>query len=133
MEYSLPGAVTGNTTNLVVAGRSSATENNIVTPVNTQKQKPVSDEALDLSNATTVELFPNPVHDQFIIKVNNDYAGAVKIQIISQAGRIMKEVQSTKNKGNNLVPISANGLPNGMYVVRVQSGDSVKSVKMIKL
>jgi hypothetical protein len=124
MEYSLVSAATGNGTNLFAAAKSSATDN-IISPVINAKQQPASDQ--------TVELFPNPVYDQFIIKVNNDYSGTMKIQIINQAGRVLKEIQSNKNKGTNQTALSANGLQTGTYIIRVQMGESVRSIKMIKL
>jgi hypothetical protein len=128
MDWTFLSAATGNGTDLFALAKSSST-----TTVAEENKKQVSDESDDLSKANSLELFPNPVHDQFIIKVNNEYAGEMKIQIIDQSGKIMREKGVTKNKGSNQVVLSAKGLTNGMYVIRIQTGDWSKSIKMIKL
>jgi 5-hydroxyisourate hydrolase-like protein (transthyretin family) len=56
----------------------------------------------------------------------------MKIQIIDANGRMMKEIQATKNKGRGETYLSVNGIQNGTYILRVQMGEWNKSIKMIK-
>ena len=78
-------------------------------------------------------IFPNPVNDQFVLQLNNNYSGAMKIQIFDQNGALRKEMQFIKNKGLTQINLSAKGLTGGTYIVRVQLGGWSDSIKMLKL
>ncbi|MEI9946807.1 MAG: carbohydrate-binding protein [Chitinophagaceae bacterium] len=78
-------------------------------------------------------IFPNPVKDKFTLKMNNNYTGPVKVQLFDQAGRLVKQIQHTKNKGVSQLVISTNDLFTGLYIIKLQSGDRIELIKMIRL
>jgi dienelactone hydrolase len=95
--------------------------------VNTQNTLPAEPIA-----TSSITIFPNPVQDYFVLRSNNIYEGAMRIQIIDANGRIRKEIQSAKNKGRGEIYLSANGIAPGSYIIRVQMGAWTKSIKMVK-
>ena len=57
----------------------------------------------------------------------------MKIQVLDNAGRVAKVMQTNKSKGRSEISLSTAGLAPGTYVVRVQMGDTIKSIKLLKL
>ncbi|MEI9945784.1 MAG: carbohydrate-binding protein [Chitinophagaceae bacterium] len=86
----------------------------------------------EMITRTGMGVFPNPVINQFTLRVNNDLQGAMKVQVIDQTGRSVKALQLSKNKGSYQSSISAAGLPAGIYTIRVQMGDWIRSEKIMK-
>jgi endoglucanase len=86
-----------------------------------------------LPETTAIKIFPNPVADKFVLQTDSEYEGTMKIQVLDQAGNTVKQVQVMKNKGLTRMSILADGISAGIYIIRVQTGDRVSDVKMIKL
>jgi hypothetical protein len=85
-----------------------------------------------LPETTSIKIFPNPVMDQFVLQTDSEYEGTMKIQVLDQAGNTVKQVQVMKNKGITRMSIAAGGIAAGTYIIRVQAGEGVSTVKMIK-
>ncbi|MEI9945788.1 MAG: carbohydrate-binding protein [Chitinophagaceae bacterium] len=86
-----------------------------------------------ISANTSVGIFPNPVREQFLLKVNNEREGNIQFEIIDQNGRLVKKMQAIKNKGMYQSYISVTGLSQGMYIIKVKMKNWNEAIKMIKL
>jgi endoglucanase len=85
------------------------------------------------SAVKSLEIFPNPVSDNFVLQVNNSNTGTMIIQIVDMKGTVMKDLQSDKKEQSTQVYLSANGLSAGTYFVNVRIGDWSQSIQMVKL
>ena len=84
------------------------------------------------SSVKPLEIFPNPVNDNFVLQVNNKNTGTMKIQVIDAKGAIIKELQSEKKDQSTQVYLSASGLTAGTYFISVKIGDWNQSIQMVK-
>jgi hypothetical protein len=126
---------TGNATNTAVGFDINWFNFDLVTATTNRvtftEESPVN--IVKTSLEVPVKIFPNPVTDQFVLRIDNDLAGVMKVQIIDQNGNISSTMQATKNKGLSQVYFSTAGISKGNYVIRIQIGSWNSTVKMIKL
>jgi hypothetical protein len=85
------------------------------------------------STVKSLDIFPNPVSDNFVLQVNNSNTGTMVIQIVDMKGTVIKELQSDKKDQSTQVYLSANGLSAGTYFINVRIGDWSQSIQMVKL
>jgi len=57
--------------------------------------------------------------NQATLQLYSKYAGSGVVQFVKTRGAVIKQFFLPISKGNNLVPFIADGLPQGMYFVRV--------------
>jgi len=77
-------------------------------------------------------LYPNPAQSSFTVQVNNGLTGTMIIQVIDVMGRICKVQALQKDQPALQVDMSAEGLPAGMYFVRVRIGTWSGITKLMK-
>jgi endoglucanase len=83
---------------------------------------------------TNLSVYPNPVQDRFMLQVNNDQTGAMKVQLVNMNGSVQKQFSLNKaNKGATQTYLSIGDLPKGSYVIVVSVGEWSESVQLIKL
>ena len=76
--------------------------------------------------------FPNPFNPGTVITYAIPTASNVKIEIFNLTGeKIATLVDGFKDKGNYQVSFSANNLPSGMYLYRINAGAFISTKKMI--
>jgi hypothetical protein len=80
-----------------------------------------------------LQISPNPVVSSFVLKLDNEKTGSMKVHIIDLSGRVRKEFVFSKNQRNVQFNLSAGELTPGSYMLRVQIGDWTDSEKFIKL
>jgi len=76
-----------------------------------------------------LQLFPNPVNDEFQISYQPDQTGILSVQIINEQGKV---VMQQRLCGRDLITINASQLLKGIYVCIVQSDDRIEKAKCIK-
>ncbi|MBS3913439.1 MAG: T9SS type A sorting domain-containing protein, partial [Bacteroidetes bacterium] len=76
----------------------------------------------DLSSAG-VSVFPNPNSGKFQIALTETFGSNVKVEVMSATGGAT--VQSINSQNTGLLSIDGGNLADGMYLVRVSSGDNV--------
>jgi dienelactone hydrolase len=81
----------------------------------------------------SVNIYPNPVRDNFQLRLNNDYRGRVNVQVIDMSGKIHKELGFVKDQQTTVNNISLNELNIGFYIIRVQMGARTESQKISRL
>lgn len=85
------------------------------------------------AGATGLRLYPNPVHDQFTISLNNDQTGRMLVQIVDGVGSVKATYNFSKTSDLVQENISAAGLSAGIYFVRIQVGNKLEVKKIVKL
>jgi endoglucanase len=85
----------------------------------------------DIAQGTT--LFPNPVKDVFTIRMNNNLAGKMLVQITDASGKVMQVNSFVKEPGLSQVTINTAGLSTGIYFVRILVGDQSEVKKIFRL
>jgi hypothetical protein len=66
-----------------------------------------------------INIFPNPVIDNFTLELNNDHLGTLNIQIVDLAGAVKKVYTYKKEQMLMRANLSAAGLAPGTYFIRV--------------
>ena len=96
---------------------------------------------LELPTATTsvknetifnnASLFPNPAKEIANININLSTASDVVIDIIDVNGQtIITNNLGFKNIGEQFIPVDLNNLSNGVYMLRIKSGNSIEYLKL---
>jgi PKD repeat protein len=70
---------------------------------------------------TGVAVFPNPNNGQFNLSVKSSFGKNLNIVITNMSGAVVKQI-STENNG--LISINSGNLSDGVYMVRVSSGEN---------
>jgi hypothetical protein len=81
---------------------------------------------IDDFNLATINIFPNPVHDQFTIYCAN-YSNAVA-ELYNLQGQLLQQ----KPLSSTTTVLSTNSLAQGTYVVHVKTNDGIQSQKILK-
>ncbi len=81
-----------------------------------------------VSQATTLSLYPNPVVNQFSVKINTDVPSQVLLRVTNSVGQIMVNQQVP---GDNIQQGASNLMP-GSYMVQVINKDTQKVIGVTK-
>ncbi len=75
---------------------------------------------------------PNPASDELHIRFNLDQAAGAFVTVSDLLGRTVKTISNDQMvAGNNNISLSVNDLPNGMYLVKLQTENGVESQKVV--
>ena len=74
-----------------------------------------------------IHIYPNPAQDNVTISLGNPEGG--KIDIFPLTGILLKEIMI--EKGRHTASVNVSGLSSGIYLVRIQTGDSTINRKLI--
>ena len=80
-----------------------------------------------------VKIFPNPINSTGFIEIENVQSDKVVLELYDLTGRLVKIVSDQKiiQKGKNIIPLSVDGVTNGMYFLILRFENSVKKVKLL--
>lgn len=80
-----------------------------------------------------VQVFPNPFRDKVMIGFDTESAAMISIIVYNSQGMRLETLAGTKNPaGSHRVEWEATGLPAGIYLLRIQMGNTVMTEKLIK-
>jgi hypothetical protein len=65
--------------------------------------------------------YPNPVGENFNLKLNTSASGTVIVDIVDLQGRIIRSESIALSGGNNRISVTTGNLPKGIYLLRVSS------------
>jgi uncharacterized delta-60 repeat protein len=83
--------------------------------------------------STNVQVFPSPVKDILQIQIPGGLNGNIGLQIIDINGRIVKR-NNIASDGNGLnTSFDVSNLPNGIYVLKAQAGNTTVTTRFSKL
>jgi len=92
--------------------------------VHEQDEKNVFDE---------IEAYPNPFINQVSFSFNAVENGRAQIRLVDLTGRSLREMSFKYTRGSNVIRINElEGLPGGIYFLRVENGTSVLTAKLLK-
>jgi alkaline phosphatase D len=83
------------------------------------------------SKLKVLSLYPNPSSDFFSIQYNLEDVGQVKLQIIDNAGRLVKNYSSRKESGVWTERYPIENLVEGVYIVKIISQNNSTTQKLI--
>lgn len=78
----------------------------------------------------TVNVYPNPANTNVVVSIRNTKEANYEVVITDLLGRTIKTV-NTNNVSSTDLNIDLSDVANGAYLVKVQSGNAVKSSKLI--
>ena len=87
----------------------------------------------EVVNILDNKAFPNPFHQAFNLKFSLLENEDVRIDLSNVEGKVVKTISNQKyNSGEHQVLIEAHGLPAGVYFARIQAGNGVKTMRVVK-
>lgn len=139
--YSGIGQVTA-TGNSTTIRNYSFTDNHPVNGINYYRLRTVdNDNSFKLSDVRSIRnegladitIYPNPVKDRLILQVNADKAASGKVVILDVSGKIVYQSIIKIGQGNNMVPIAADAISAGSYIIKIQLNNDLVVKKFNKL
>ena len=82
--------------------------------------------------ASSLELFPNPVTEHTVLRINNSLSGNVRVQIIGMNGTVQKEFRLYKEKGVMQTKFDTGNLPAGSYIIKLTMDGWSDSKQIVK-
>jgi len=82
------------------------------------------------SDSTVLVAYPNPFQGQVQLQVNNGSEGQMRVNIIDQTGRTIREYEFMKVAGAQTETLSLQDLPVGIYYIQVQMATWQKTIKV---
>jgi len=76
-------------------------------------------------------LYPNPSSKLIIAEISNSYIGNVKIQLLSQDGKILTNYTVVKNSDLIKPELSTSQYPHGIYFLKLQFGNATETKKFV--
>lgn len=93
----------------------------------------VKDEQLPTGYAISNN-FPNPFNPKTRIDITLPNSGVVKIEVFNLLGeRVTEAIENIMNAGTNFVDMELNGLPNGIYLLRIKIDEKYTVFKKVML
>jgi glucose/arabinose dehydrogenase len=83
---------------------------------------------------TIVTCFPNPIANSAMIKYALSHSEHVKLELIDQLGRILRIIhEGNEGPADKNISLSLNGLPDGVYYLRMQTDEGIITKKIVKI
>lgn len=88
----------------------------------------------DVSFTSNIEIYPNPANDVANVSFEINATTNVSVDIVSLQGKIVSsKTLGAKTQGKHRTNLNIENLPNGIYLIQVKAGNTVKTGKFIKL
>ncbi len=85
------------------------------------------------ASSAALEVYPNPLTDRAMVKLNSEYVGSFTVLITNQAGAVVKQITLNKAaKGLSQQYVSLGSLPKGTYVLTAKTNGSEESTIIVK-
>ena len=82
-------------------------------------------------NSLSLAVYPNPAYEKLFLKFNSTRSDKLSYSIMDMFGRTVSANQLTGNSNEETVDISS--LSEGVYFVRMNSGQNTTTTKFIKI
>lgn len=98
-------------------------------------KKPNSSKRLGVSEAdglnASISVFPNPTPDKFYLELDSPEKAEANITVLNNSGSIVKRLETTIGEGEK-PEINLEGQPEGIYFVKVSTGDKHTTLRLVK-
>ena len=84
------------------------------------------------STLSTISLWPNPAREQLNIALDSRLDGAVNMEVIDLNGRVVMTQQERSVAGNNRFVLSTEGIPAGLYALRISNGSNTITQRFVR-
>ena len=127
------GSLTGNQTIKVIATNSCGSSTAIKSVTLTSGSCPAAKESNDNLATSEINIYPNPVKDEFNIELNASQ-GQMEMSIFSMNGAIISSKNILLIEGNNVINEKVSSLAAGVYFVRLTNSSTNETIikKLIK-
>ncbi|MBK7872748.1 MAG: PKD domain-containing protein [Saprospiraceae bacterium] len=88
-----------------------------------------TDQAITFSD---LKLYPNPAKDQLNLEFNLPQSGDYQLNIFSLEGKLLQSRNESAASGKNITQVQIGDLPTGVYFLRIQSNEHIKTLKFVK-
>ncbi len=87
-----------------------------------------------MDNAEVIKVYPNPTNGQFSVLLSSVNAPSVIIEIVDQLGKKLeqKSVTTQGSTSSLIVPFNISNRPPGIYLIRVDINQRIKTIKIMK-
>jgi hypothetical protein len=139
--YTSIGQVKANGNNSGIQ-KYSFTDNHPANGINYYRLRSVDiDNSFKLSDVRSIRnegiaditVYPNPVSDKLILNVNAEKATSGQVVILDLSGKIVYSGVIKINQGNTMVPVAADAIASGSYIIKIQLNDEMIVKKFNKL
>ena len=80
-----------------------------------------------------LDIYPNPVIDRTMLRLENDRTGLMKIEVINMQGAVQKQFSINKTQpGAWPTYLSLGDIPRGNYILRVSMNDWTETRKIVR-
>lgn len=87
----------------------------------------------DLISVLNAEVFPNPFDQKFTLRFSITKKETVRIQIFDVVGKIVRTISNKLiTEGQHKILIEMHSLPSGVYFTRIEAGNGVKTLRVVK-
>ena len=76
--------------------------------------------------------FPNPFQDKLTVSFNMDREAQLRVDILDSTGRRIKTLFDGRTAGRQQLEWNGQGVANGLYFVRIQTGNQNEVIKVLK-
>ena len=86
------------------------------------------------ANINSLQLAPNPTNGRFNVDLNVSKAGDYHVKVINIIGSMVADKNYHATVGKNIIPMDISNLPQGVYIVNIESkaGNFSKKLQLIK-
>ncbi|MFT5165818.1 MAG: hypothetical protein ACI8P3_001048 [Saprospiraceae bacterium] len=93
----------------------------------------ISTRTRELNQVIEANAFPSPFENNFTLRFSILENAKVSVDLYDVLGKVIKNVSNqTVSAGTHDVFIETHQLPSGVYFARIQAGDSVKTMRVVK-
>lgn len=80
----------------------------------------------------SIQIYPNPVVDEFTLTYQLTNKGSIQIDIVDLQGKVVFTKTVSQTEGIDQLKINVSKLPKGLYLCRLINGLSIETKKILK-
>jgi hypothetical protein len=85
------------------------------------------------AETASLSLYPNPVTDRVVVSLTNPYQGALRVEVLSLQGVVVKSFSLQKTaEGTQQFYLSVGELTTGTYILKTTMAEDTKTTQLIK-
>ncbi len=78
------------------------------------------------------DLYPNPAQDLIQLNLRMETAGQADIRFLDLSGRLLQRTTSELPEGESMISVQIQDLPQGLYLVQVETAQGISVIKLVK-